>query len=208
MFDSGCVRCPRLARHLAHVRRDHPDYFAAPVPAFGDRRARLLIIGLAPGLHGANRTGRPFTGDFAGILLYDTLHRYGLASRDESVSRRDGLQLQGARITNAVKCLPPQNRPTTMEVNRCNPYLAAEISSLSGGSVLLALGAVAHRAVLRACGLQLSRYPFAHGAEHALPGELTLLDSYHCSRYNTQTGRLTASMFRSVIRKAANRISQ
>jgi uracil-DNA glycosylase family 4 len=149
-------------------------------------------------MHGANRTGRPFTGDFAGILLYDTLHRFGMANRPESKSRHDGLKLKDCRITNAVKCLPPANRPLPQEVRRCNGYLAAEIASLADGTVILALGLVAHDAVLLALGLKRSRFRFGHGVRHALPRDIALYDSYHCSRYNTQTRRLTPEMFRSV----------
>jgi len=207
-FDPNCKRCPRLSRHLRQVRRDFPDYHAAPVPAFGDSRARLLIVGLAPGLHGANRTGRPFTGDHAGILLYATLHRFGLASHATSVSRRDPLKLRGARITNAVKCLPPQNKPVPDEVRRCNAFLTQEIAALPRNAVMLALGAIAHGAVLKALSLRAVDYPFAHGAHYQLPGGLQLLDSYHCSRYNTQTRRLTEPMFRAVIKKASQLIKQ
>ena len=207
-FDPKCTRCPRLAAHLAHMRELHPGYHNAPVPPFGDPAARLVIVGLAPGAHGANRSGRPFTGDFAGLLLYRTLYEAGFASAPESTSATDALRLIDCRITNAVKCLPPANKPTTSEVDECNRYLRAELSGASAGSVLLALGAIAHRAVLRAYELKLSEYPFAHGREHALPGGLRLLDSYHCSRYNTQTRRLTESMFTEVVEKAKTLIQQ
>jgi uracil-DNA glycosylase len=198
-FDPHCTRCPRLAAHLAAVRLTCPDYHARPVPAFGDPAARLLIIGLAPGMHGANRTGRPFTGDFAGILLYRTLHRHGFGSAPESRAADDDLTLSNCRITNAVKCLPPENKPTTDEVRTCNAYLAAELAELPAGATLLALGQVAHNAVLRALDLRQSAWPFGHGAEHPLPNGMTMLDSYHCSRYNTQTGRLTEAMFDDVV---------
>jgi len=201
-FDRGCRRCPRLAAHLDGVRAAHPDYHAAPVAPFGDPGARLLIVGLAPGMHGANATGRPFTGDHAGILLYETLHRFGLSDRPRSLAVDDGLRLLNCRITNAVKCLPPENKPTTAEVRSCNAFLAAELAQLQPGSVLLALGRVAHGAVLRALGLPQIGFGFAHGAEHGLPGGRTLIDSYHCSRYNTQTGRLTAAMFQAVFERA------
>ncbi|WP_297529211.1 uracil-DNA glycosylase [Thiohalobacter sp.] len=203
-FDLDCRRCPRLADHLDSVRRAHPGYHARPVPAFGDPDARLLIVGLAPGLHGANATGRPFTGDYAGILLYETLHALDLASAPESVSVDDGLRLVGCRITNAVKCLPPQNKPTTAEVRACNAFLAAELERLPRPGVILALGRIAHDAVLRALGEKLSAHDFGHAAEHRLPGGLTLIDSYHCSRYNTQTRRLTEPMFREVVARARN----
>ncbi|MHB8347071.1 MAG: uracil-DNA glycosylase [Acidiferrobacterales bacterium] len=203
-FSTSCTQCPRLARHLQAVRTDYPAYHARPVPAFGDPAARLLIVGLAPGMHGANRTGRPFTGDYAGLLLYRTLHKFGLASSPESVSADDGLLLRSCRITNAVRCLPPANKPTPDEVRTCNPYLRSELQKLPDASVILALGTVAHRAVIQALGLRQSDHPFAHGARHDLPDGPTLLDSYHCSRYNTQTRRLTAAMFESVVRQAAD----
>lgn len=193
-----CTACPRLARHLAEVRRSHPQYHAKPVLPFGAVRPDLFIVGLAPGMHGANRSGRPFTGDHAGILLYETLHRYGYADRPESQSRDDGLTLARCRITNAVKCLPPQNKPQPDEVRRCNAYLKAELGLLPPRAAILALGAVAHQAVLMAMTLRRGDYVFAHGARHRLPSGRMLFDSYHCSRYNTQTKRLTAGMFRDV----------
>ncbi|MFW2404106.1 MAG: uracil-DNA glycosylase [Gammaproteobacteria bacterium] len=199
-FDPDCRRCDRLAEFLEAVRATHPDYFARPVPSFGDANARLLIVGLAPGMHGANATGRPFTGDFAGILLYRTLHEFGFASAPESVSVEDGLELQDCRITNAVRCLPPGNKPVTAEVNSCNTYLASELNGLPRPGLVLALGTIAHRAILRAAGVKLSAYRFAHGARHAVADGVTLIDSYHCSRYNTQTRRLTTAMFQDVFR--------
>lgn len=207
LFKSECRDCPRLARHLAAVRTEYPEYHARPVAPFGAARARLLVVGLAPGMHGANRTGRPFTGDFAGILLYRTLYRYGFASQAEGHDPQDGLRLLDCRITNAVKCLPPENKPLPDEVSRCNRYLAAELEELRPGSVVLALGAIAHGAVLKAHGLKPGLYPFGHGNEHELPGERVLLDSYHCSRYNTQTRRLTAAMFAAVVRRARKRLA-
>jgi len=201
-FDPACRRCARLAQFLAGVRREHPDYHAAPVAPFGDPKARLLVVGLAPGMHGANATGRPFTGDFAGILLYQTLHRFGFSNRAESVAPHDGLRLRGARITNAVKCLPPQNKPTGGEVRACNGFLATELTAMAENSVVLALGQIAHAAVLRGFSLKISQHRFGHGAEHALPGKRVLLDSYHCSRYNTQTRRLTEGMFHQVFQRA------
>lgn len=198
VYDSECRRCGRLAGFLDQVRDRYPDYFAHPVPPFGDNRPKLLIVGLAPGMHGANRTGRPFTGDYAGVLLYQTLHKFGFASADVSLSASDGLQLQGCRITNAVKCLPPENKPTGSEINMCNSYLAAEIMALPPQLVILALGNIAHQAVLKALGLKLGAYKFSHGARHQLPDGRVLYDSYHCSRYNTQTRRLTEAMFHSV----------
>jgi uracil-DNA glycosylase family 4 len=196
----ACRDCPRLAAHLDRVRQLHPEYYARPVSAFGDDNSRLLIVGLAPGMHGANRTGRPFTGDHAGVLLYSTLHAYGFASRPNSFSSDDGLMLQGCRITNAVKCLPPQNKPLSSEIKNCNRYLRAELETLPRDSVVLALGRVAHHAVLMTLDLHLSDYPFAHGAIHRLPRRITLAASYHCSRYNTQTKRLSENMFNDVFK--------
>ncbi len=193
-----CTACPRLAGFLAEVRERHPDYHARPVSPFGDRRARLLIVGLAPGMHGANRTGRPFTGDFAGILLYETLHRFGFADRPESISADDGLQLTDCRITNAVKCLPPANKPEPAEIRTCNRYLASELKDAAEVRVILALGLIAHKAVLTALGLKQGALTFGHGARHELPDGRLLFDSYHCSRYNTQTRRLTTADFRDV----------
>ena len=201
-FRSTCTDCSRLARHLAQVRVDYPDYHARPVAAFGDPQARLLVVGLAPGLHGANASGRPFTGDHAGILLYETLHRFGFASRPQSVSAHDGLQLRGCRITNAVKCLPPANKPTGREIKTCNRYLETELTGLPARAVVVALGTIAHQAVLRGLKLRLADYRFRHGARHRLPNGLTLVDSYHCSRYNTQTRRLTPAMFVAVFKQA------
>jgi len=198
-FDSDCRDCPRLAAHLDQIRASHPGYHARPVAPFGDPQPRLLIVGLAPGLHGANRTGRPFTGDYAGILLYETLYRCGLASQPTASSESDGMRLTVCRITNAVKCLPPQNQPLTDEVNRCNRYLRAEVAALSSGAAILALGRVAHSAVLKALALPAGAFPFSHGARYDLPGQRTLYDSYHCSRYNTQTKRLSAAMFHDVV---------
>jgi uracil-DNA glycosylase len=207
-FDPHCQRCKRLARHLAQVHATFPDYHAAAVAPFGDPRARLLIVGLAPGLHGANRTGRPFTGDYAGMLLYRTLHEFGFANRPESVAADDGLLLRGCRITNAVKCLPPANKPLPAEVAHCNGFLRAELAHLPSQAILLALGTVAHAAILSALDLRRAAYAFRHGAEHALPGGMRLFDSYHCSRYNTQTRRLTPAMFRAVLRKARARLEK
>jgi len=198
-FSIDCRACPRLAHHLDGVRAEHPDYHAKPVPAFGDPAPKLLIVGLAPGMHGANRTGRPFTGDYAGVLLYDTLHRYGYGNQARALARDDGLKLSGCRITNAVKCLPPQNKPQPDEVRRCNGHLKAELGCLPAGTAILALGAIAHQAVLMSFGLRRAEYTFAHGAQHALPSGHALFDSYHCSRYNTQTKRLTKDMFNKIL---------
>ena len=201
-----CRACPRLAGHLDEVRRLRPDYHAKPVLPFGDEASRLLVVGLAPGMHGANRTGRPFTGDYAGILLYETLHRFGYGSQADAVSVDDGLRLTGCRITNAVKCLPPQNKPEPGEVRRCNVHLKAELDVLPPRSAILALGAIAHQAVLMAYGLRRGDYTFTHGAQHALASGHALFDSYHCSRYNTQTKRLTAEMFRDVFEAIAGHL--
>ncbi len=201
-FDPDCTRCPRLATFLAGLRTTYPDYWNAPVPAFGDPAARLLIVGLAPGMHGANASGRPFTGDFAGILLYRTLFDLGLASAPESRSADDDLRLLGCRVTNAVNCLPPQNKPTTLEVRTCNRFLKGELDALPGDGVILALGGIAHRAILRATGLKQSQYAFGHGFVHELGDGRTLVDSYHCSRYNTQTRRLTPAMFHEALARA------
>jgi uracil-DNA glycosylase family 4 len=202
IFDPGCRRCPRLSAFLDAVRLDEPGYYCRPVPPFGDPDARLLIVGLAPGKHGANRTGRPFTGDHAGILLYATLHKFGLASGPISTAADDGLTLLNTRITNSVKCLPPDNKPLPLEIKACNDFLRAELSQSHSVRVILALGAIAHAAVLRACDLPNGAYRFAHAAEHSLSGDRVLLDSYHCSRYNTQTRRLTTPMFEGVIGRA------
>ena len=194
-YDPECRRCPRLAAFLDEVKRDHPEYWCKPVPPFGTSDARLVIVGLAPGMHGANATGRPFTGDYAGILLYETLHAYGLATQPVASARGDGLVLAGCRITNAVKCLPPGNKPTPAEARTCNSYLVADLAEVPVGGAILALGRIAHEATLRALALKPSAFPFAHGAGHPLDGDRLLVDSYHCSRYNTNTRRLTPAMF-------------
>jgi len=184
------------------MRLAQPSYHNAPVPPFGDSRSHLTIVGLAPGAHGANATGRPFTGDYAGVLLYKCLYAVGLASQPDASSRDDGLALSGCSITNAVKCLPPENKPTTAETDRCNVFLARELSARPTPGVVLALGTIAHRSVLKAYGMKLSDCRFAHGAEHVLADGKILLDSYHCSRYNTQTRRLTEPMFMEVLERA------
>ena len=202
-FDKDCRRCPRLAGFLDEVRAGHPDYHALPVSSFGKAGSRFLIVGLAPGMHGANRTGRPFSGDYAGKLLYGALHEYGFASSAEPLdaagNANPDLHLTGCRITNAVRCLPPQNKPEPCEIRACNAYVAEELASLPSGSAVMALGTIAHQAVLMASNLRKSSFAFGHGARHELPGGLTLFDSYHCSRYNTQTKRLTTAMFEAVI---------
>ena len=206
-FDPACRRCSRLASFLAEVKNDYPGYHAQPVPPFGDPDPDLLIVGLAPGMHGANATGRPFTGDFAGIMLYNTLFKYGFSNKDTSTSRTDGLQLKGCRITNAVKCLPPRNKPTTGEISTCNYFLRNEILGLGPDAIILALGNIAHTSVLKALKLKLQSYKFAHNAEHHLPDGRLLIDSYHCSRYNTQTRRLTEEMFTAVFERIRQRIN-
>ena len=202
IFDIDCRRCDRLATFLDQVKVKHPDYFARPVPSFGDPKARLLIVGLAPGMHGANATGRPFTGDHAGIMLYETLHRFGFGSRPDSTSATDRLKLKGCRITNAVKCLPPENKPTGAEIKICNDYLRNELATLPSDHVIIALGLIAHNAVLKALDMKLSAYRFGHAQRHQLASGGWLVDSYHCSRYNTQTKRLTQSMFDTVFSSA------
>lgn len=196
--DRDCSLCPRLAGFRAEQRARFPDWHNAPVPSFGSAAARLLIIGLAPGLRGANRTGRPFTGDYAGDLLYATLLAFGLARGHYAAATDDGLALVDCRITNAVRCVPPENKPTPAEAAQCRGFLAAEIGAMPQLRALLALGAIAHQAALAALKLRRAAYPFAHGALHRLPGGLILADSYHCSRYNTNTRKLTPAMFEAV----------
>lgn len=209
-FSSDCRDCPRLTEFLEGVRRTHPDYHALPVSSFGDPNSPFLIVGLAPGMHGANRTGRPFTGDYAGDLLYGTLHKFGFANvarpLNEAGNANPELMLRGCRITNAVRCLPPQNKPEPSEIRTCNGYLAEELAMLPAGAAILALGTIAHQAVLMALQLRKSEYAFGHGARHELPKDLTLFDSYHCSRYNTQTRRLTTAMFEAVLGEVASHL--
>ena len=203
-----CVLCPRLAAYINSHRADNPDWFNGPVPAFGEGDAWLLIVGLAPGLKGANRTGRPFTGDGAGDLLYPTLKDFGLASGSYDKRPDDGLALKGARITNAVRCVPPENKPIGAEVTACREFLLEEITALGRLKVILALGTLAHGAVLATLGEKKSAYKFGHNQFHDLTGGLILADSYHCSRYNTNTGRLTESMFDSVFEAITKRLSR
>jgi uracil-DNA glycosylase family 4 len=200
IFDQNCQQCQRLDDFLCETKQKYPDYHARPVAPFGDKNAKLLIVGLAPGMHGANATGRPFTGDYAGLLLYEALYEFGYSNQITSVSLTDSLELKGCRITNAVKCLPPQNKPTRAEITQCNQFLAAELKTLPEHAVILALGTVAHQAVLKACQLKLSSATFAHNAQHLLPDGRILVDSYHSSRYNVQTKRLTKEMFAEVFR--------
>lgn len=197
-----CDLCPRLVAFRLAQRERHADWHNAPVPAFGPLDAPLLVVGLAPGLRGANRTGRPFTGDFAGDLLYPTLLSLGLAEGRFAARPDDGLRLTGCRVTNAVRCVPPANKPVGAEITACRPFLAAEMAAMPSLRAVLALGRIAHDAVLAARGLRRAPYPFAHAARHELPDGLALFDSYHCSRLNTNTGRLTAGMFEAVVRDA------
>jgi uracil-DNA glycosylase family 4 len=207
LFDPDCRKCQRLAGFLDQVKRENPEYHARPVAPFGDASARVLIVGLAPGMHGANATGRPFTGDYAGILLYQTLYRYGFSSAPESHSLQDGLRLIDCRLTNAVKCLPPQNKPLGEEIKNCNAFLYQELVSMPADGMVIALGTIAHNAVLKALGLRQSAYTFGHNRRHELPNGLLMIDSYHCSRYNTQTRRLTPEMFHAVFAQARAQLS-
>jgi uracil-DNA glycosylase len=203
-----CQLCPRLAAFRAENREAHPDWFNAPVPSWGDADPRLVVIGLAPGLRGANRTGRPFTGDYAGELLYRTLIRAGMASGAYEARPDDGLTLHDAVIVNAVRCVPPQNKPTGAEIGQCRQFLLATLAACGSARVLLALGRIAHESLVRGLGARQADYKFAHGARHALPDGRILYDSYHCSRYNTNTGRLTAQMFEDVMMRAATEARQ
>jgi uracil-DNA glycosylase len=204
--DRECSYCARLVAFRAANRSQEPDWFNAPVPSFGPAEARLLIVGLAPGLKGANRTGRPFTGDFAGDLLYATLSAYGFAKGTYASRADDGLKLVDCRITNAVRCVPPENKPTPIEIKTCRPFLDASLAAAGSLIAIVALGRIAHDSVVQSLGRKRSELPFAHGREHDLldygAHGVTLFDSYHCSRYNTNTGVLTAEMFHSVFARA------
>jgi len=197
-----CPHCPRLVALRHHLRTAQPDWWNAPVPAFGDPHAWLAVIGLAPGLRGANRTGRAFTGDHAGDLLFTTLARFGFTQGRYDGSADDGLRLGGAIILNAVKCLPPKNKPSREEIRSCRPHLAGTLAALPHIEVVVALGRIAHESVVEALGERSSKMRFGHLARHSLPGRRLLIDSYHCSRYNTNTGRLTAAMFDAVFPQA------
>lgn len=207
-----CALCPRLVEFRCHLRDRHAAWHNAPVPSFGELNARLLIVGLAPGLMGANRSGRPFTGDYAGDLLYATLLKFGLAGGAYVADREDGawkvdtLTLNDVRVTNAVRCVPPQNKPLPAEIQACRQFLASEIAAMTALQAILALGRVAHEAVLATLDIKQRLYPFAHGACHELPNSLVLADSYHCSRYNTNTGRLTPAMFEAVFADLRKRL--
>ena len=198
----GCRRCPRLVSLRKSLRKDHPDWWNAPVPAFGDPNAWLAVIGLAPGTEGANRTGRPFTGDASGEMLFATLTKFGFVDGIFANDPADGITLNGAIILNAVKCLPPENKPTGAEINNCRPYLTKALKGLPSLSTLLALGKIAHDSIIRQSGGKLPDHKFVHGAHHALPGGRTLIDSYHCSRYNVNTRRLTVEMFEDIFEQA------
>ena len=202
-----CALCPRLVAFRAAQRVAEPAWHNAPVPSFGDLDAQLLIVGLAPGLKGANRTGRPFTGDYAGVLLYGTLIKFGFARGTYDARVDDGLTLVGCRITNAVRCVPPANKPETPEIRSCGQFLVTEIAAMPRLAAVLALGQIAHQAVLAARGQKRARYRFAHGAIHALPEGPILADSYHCSRYNTNTGQLTPAMFEAVFTELKRRLT-
>jgi uracil-DNA glycosylase len=220
--DPDCSFCPRLATFRDSLRAAQPEWHNAPVPDFGALDARLLVVGLAPGLRGANRTGRPFTGDFAGVLLYETLIEFGFAAGAYGASMDDGLRLVSCAITNAVRCVPPQNKPTSSEIKSCRPFLAAMIAALPDLCAIVALGRIAHESVVRAFGLKPAAFPFTHGAEHVLVARISgdapvnssgaglrtipLFDSFHCSRYNTNTGVLTQDMFRAVFSKVRERL--
>jgi uracil-DNA glycosylase family 4 len=201
-----CPLCPRLVEYRAANRAEHPDWFNAPVPSFGALGVRLLVVGMAPGVRGANRTGRPFTGDHAGILLYQTLLRLGFATGEYGADPNDGLVLRDCRIINAVRCVPPENLPIPAEIKACNQFLAAELQAMPHAQVILALGVLAHAAVLRAVGVPPSRVKFRHGDFHGLPDGRQLANSYHVSRYNTNTGRLTEAMFTAVMAEAKRRL--
>ena len=203
-----CPLCPRLVAFREVQRAAHSEWFNAPVPSFGDDAAELLIVGLAPGLKGANRTGRPFTGDYAGGLLYQTLRKFGFAEGIYDARPDDGVVLRPARITKAVRSVPPQNKPEPNEIATCRRFLAAEITGMPQLCAILALGTIAHQAVLEALGVRRRRFPFAHGALYLLPDGTLLADSYHCSRLNTNTGKLTVAMFESVFISLARRLDQ
>lgn len=195
-----CPLCPRLAAFRDENRKKFPDKFNGPVPSFGPLNAKLLIVGLAPGLRGANFSGRPFTGDWAGLLLYPTLKKFGLAKGEYKADPKDGFELVDCRITNAVRCVPPQNKPLPIEEHTCRPFLQGEVAGLKDVKAILVQGTVAHNSVLRTFGLKLSAYKFKHGFVHELPNGLKLVNTYHTSRYNTNTGRLTTEMFEDVIK--------
>ena len=202
----GCRRCPRLVTLRKSLRREHPDWWNAPVPAFGDPQARLAIVGLAPGREGANRTGRPFTGDASGEMLFATLTKFGFVEGVFENDPGDGIALKDVMILNAVKCLPPQNKPIGSEINNCRDFLGNSLRALHQLDVIVALGKIAHDSLVRSYRLRLADHRFAHGAQHGLPGGKLLIDSYHCSRYNVNTGRLTPAMFADIFETARKRV--
>lgn len=202
LFNIECQSCSRLSQFLGEVKKNHPKYYCKPVPAFGVKKPKLLIVGLAPGMHGANATGRPFTGDHAGILLYEMLYKHGFSNKADSIHVKDGLKLKQARITNAVKCLPPENKPVGDEVNTCNQYLVEELKVIDKKAIILCLGLISHKAVIKALALKQKDFSFGHGNLHKLEDGRQILDSYHCSRYNTNTGRLTEKMFDDIFKQA------
>ena len=199
LVSSNCPLCPRLVAFREDNKEKFPTYHNAPVPSFGDIDSSRLIVGLAPGLHGANQTARPFTGDYAGDTLYESLLKHGLASGEYAKHKEDGLVLEGVRITNAVRCVPPENKPIGAEISQCNVFLTQEIEAMPSLKVIMVLGSIAHKAVLRAVGMKQSALPFGHGFQHKLDNGITLISSYHCSRYNVNTGRLTQTMFDDVV---------
>lgn len=207
VFDLNCTACPRLSNFLEENKEKYPDYHARPVPPFGVKKPKLLIVGLAPGMHGANATGRPFTGDHAGIILYEMLYEHGFSNKPVSVSLKDGLKLKYTRITNAVKCLPPENKPVGEEINTCNRYLVEELKAIDKKAVIFCLGLISHKAVIKALGLKQVDYPFIHAKSHKLDDGRQIIDSYHCSRYNTNTRRLTEQMFTDVFKQIRSELN-
>ncbi len=206
VFNLNCTECPRLNRFLKETRKKYPDYHSRPVAPFGASKPKLLIVGLAPGMHGANATGRPFTGDHAGIILYEMLYKHGFSNKPISMHQDDGLKLKRCRITNAVKCLPPENKPIGDEINTCNHYLTEELKIIDKKAVILCLGQISHKAVIKALGLKQSDYVFKHGKDHVLDDGRVITDSYHCSRYNTNTRRLTEAMFNDIFLQINTRL--
>ena len=206
VFSTTCHTCSRLGKFLEKVSSEYPAYYSKPVPSFGNIHPKLLIIGLAPGLHGANATGLPFTGDHAGIMLYKMLYKYEFSNKEDSIAVNDGLRLKKCRITNAVRCLPPKNKPIAEEVNNCNRYLVEELKNIDKKGVILCLGQIAHKSTLKALRLKQSVYPFKHGKFHKLDDGRIIADSYHCSRYNTQTKRLTEAMFSDIFKKITKQL--
>ena len=200
--DQTCRLCPRLAEFLDEARAKNPDWHNAPVNGYGPVNAPIMLIGLAPGMRGANRTGRPFTGDFAGDLLFQTLAQFDLSTGQYDARPDDGVELTQIRIVNAVRCVPPQNKPIGAEIKTCRQFLTQDIAAMTALKVIITLGRIGHQSALKALGLREKDYPFSHGGKHLLPNGVTLISSYHCSRYNTQTNRLTTAMFHDVFRQA------